>query len=174
VLRTAGKPLSLSTAVRQALAEVDHNKPVANMRTVEDYLDQQVQYVRLYVLLLSIFGAIAAGLAAIGIYGVMSYSVAERTREIGIRMALGADATDVLRLVLLQALLLLSIGLALGLAGSFALTRYLKSALYEVTATDPATYIAVSLLLATVAVMAAMVPTRRAISVNPTVALRHE
>jgi putative ABC transport system permease protein len=174
VLRTAGKPLSLSTAVRQALAEVDHNKPVADMRTVEDYLDQQVQYVRLYVLLLSIFGAIAAGLAAIGIYGVMSYSVAERTREIGIRMALGADATDVLRLVLLQALLLLSIGLALGLAGSFALTRYLKSALYEVTATDPATYIAVSLLLATVAVMAAMVPTRRAISVNPTVALRHE
>jgi len=174
ILRTSGSPLSLTNTVRQAMAEVDPNKPVANIRTVEAYLDQQVQYVRLYVLLLGIFGAIAAGLAAIGIYGVMSYSVAERTREIGIRMALGASAPDVLRLVLLQALLLLSIGLTMGLAGSFALTRYLKSALYEVTATDPATYIAVSVLLAAVAVVASMVPTRRAITVNPTVALRHE
>jgi len=174
ILRTSGSPLSLTNTVRQAMAEVDPNKPVANIRTVEAYLDQQVQYVRLYVLLLGIFGAIAAGLAAIGIYGVMSFSVAERTREIGIRMALGASAPDVLRLVLLKALLLLSIGLTLGLAGSFALTRYLKSALYEVTATDPATYIAVSVLLAGVAIVASMVPTRRAITVNPTVALRHE
>jgi putative ABC transport system permease protein len=174
VMRTSGDPLSLTTSVQRAVAEVDHNKPVASIRTVEDYLDQQVQYVRLYVLLLSIFGAIAAGLAAIGIYGVMSYSVAERTREIGIRMALGASIGDVLRLVVLQALVLLSIGLTLGLAGSFALTRYLKSALYEVTATDPATYISVSLLLAAVAVIACLVPTRRAVSVNPTVALRYE
>jgi putative ABC transport system permease protein len=174
VLRTGGNPLGLTNTVRQAMAEVDHNKPVANIRTVEDYLDQQVQYVRLYVLLLGIFGAIAAGLAAIGIYGVMSYSVAERTREIGIRMALGASAQDVLQLVVLKALLLLSIGLALGLAGSFALTRYLKSALYEVTATDPATYLAVSLLLAAVAIVACLVPTRRAVAVNPTVALRYE
>jgi putative ABC transport system permease protein len=174
VLRTSGNPLSLTTTVRQAVAEVDHNKPVASIRTVEDYLDQQIQYVRLYVLLLSIFGAIAAGLAAIGIYGVMSYSVAERTREIGIRMALGASARDVFQLVVLKALLLLSIGLILGLAGSFALTRYLKSALYEVTATDPATYVGVSLLLAAVALIASLVPTRRAISVNPTVALRYE
>ena len=104
----------------------------------------------------------------------MAYSVAERTREIGIRMALGASAQDVLQLVVLHALLLLSIGLALGLAGSFALTRYLKSALYEVTATDPSTYIAVSLLLAAVALVACLVPTRRAVSVNPTVALRYE
>jgi ABC-type antimicrobial peptide transport system permease subunit len=174
VLRTSGNPMSVVTGLRQALAEVDHNKPVANIRTVEDYLDRQVQYLRLYVLLLGIFGAIAAGLAAIGIYGVMAYSVAERTREIGIRMALGASAQDVLKLVILQALLLLSIGLTLGLAGSFALTRYIKSQLYEVTATDPATYIGVSLLLATVAVVACLVPTRRAVSVNPTVALRYE
>ena len=174
ILRASGNPLSLSTSLRQAVAEVDHNKPVANIRTVEDYLDQQVQYVRLYVMLLSIFGAIAAGLAAIGIYGVMAYAVAERTKEIGIRMALGASIKDVLRLVVLQALLLLAIGLTLGLAGSFALTRYLKSALYEVTATDPATYIGVSLLLTAVAVVACLVPTRRAVSVNPTVALRYE
>jgi putative ABC transport system permease protein len=174
VLRSGGNPVSLVTGLRQALAEVDQNKPVANIRTVEEYLDRQVQYLRLYVLLLGIFGGIAAGLAAIGIYGVMAYSVAERTREIGIRMALGASARDVLKLVILQALLLLSIGLTLGLAGSFALTRYLKSELYEVTATDPATYIGVSVLLASVAVMACLVPTRRAVTVNPTVALRYE
>src|SRR3984885_4755091 len=174
VLRTSGNPLSLATTVRQATAEVDSSRPVAEVRTVEEYLDRQVQYVQLYVLLLGIFGAIAAGLAAIGIYGVMAYAVAERTREIGIRMALGASAGDIFRLVVLHALILLSIGLTLGLVGSFALTRYLKSALYEVTATDPSTFIAVSLLLAGVAVIACLVPTRRAVSVNPTVALRYE
>jgi putative ABC transport system permease protein len=174
ILRTSGNPMGLAASIREAVAEVDHNKPVANIRTVEEYLDRQVQYVRLYVLLLGIFGGVAAGLAAIGIYGVMAYAVAERTREIGIRMALGASARDVLKLVVLQALLLVSIGLALGLSGSFALTRYLKSALYEVTATDPATYLAVSVLLTVVAVAACLVPTRRAVSVNPTVALRYE
>jgi predicted permease len=174
VLRTSGNPLSLATTVRQATAEVDSSRPVAEVRTVEEYLDRQVQYVQLYVLLLGIFGAIAAGLAAIGIYGVMAYAVAERTREIGIRMALGASAGDIFRLVVLHALILMSIGLTLGLAGSFAMTRYLKSALYEVTATDPSTFIAVSLLLAGVAMIACLVPTRRAVSVNPTVALRYE
>src|ERR1700733_15100366 len=174
VLRTSGNPLSLATTVRQATAEVDSSRPVAEVRTVEEYLDRQVQYVQLYVLLLGIFGAIAAGLAAIGIYGVMAYAVAERTREIGIRMALGASAGDVFRLVVLRAAILLLIGLTLGLAGSLALTRYLKSALYEVTATDPSTFIAVSLLLAMVAMLACLIPTRRAVSVNPTVALRYE
>ncbi|HLK48707.1 MAG TPA: ABC transporter permease [Bryobacteraceae bacterium] len=174
ILRTSGNPKGLAASIREAVAEVDHNKPVADIRTVQEYLDQQVQYVRLYVLLLGIFGGVAAGLAAIGIYGVMAYSVAERTREIGIRMALGASAPDVLKLVILQALLLLSIGLALGLSGSLALTRYLKSALYEVTATDPATYIGISMLLILVALLACVVPTRRAVSVNPTVALRYE
>jgi putative ABC transport system permease protein len=174
VMRTQSKPLNMATSVRQAVAEVDHTHPVANLRTVEDYLDQQVRYVRLYVLLLGIFGAIAAVLAAIGIYGVMVYSVAERTREIGIRMALGASAGDVFRLVALRALVLFSAGLALGLAGSVAATRYLASSLYEVTATDPTTYIAVSAMLGAVALLACMVPTRRAVGVNPTVALRYE
>jgi putative ABC transport system permease protein len=174
VLRTRAEPMALAASVRQATAEVDPSRPVANVRTVEQYLDQQVQYVRLYVLLLGIFGAIAAVLAAIGIYGVMAYSVAERTREIGIRMALGASAGDIFRLVVLRAAILLSIGVSLGLLGSLALTRYLKSALYEVTATDPSTFAAVSMLLALVAVLACMIPTRRAVSVNPTVALRYE
>jgi predicted permease len=174
VMRTKGKPLSLVPSVRLAVAEVDHVHPVANVRTVEDYLDQQVRYVRLYVLLLGVFGAIAAVLAAIGIYGVMSYSVAERTREIGIRMALGAKAGDVFRLVALRSLILFAAGLVLGLAGSLALTRYLSSALYEVTATDPVTYAAVSAMLAAVSLIACLVPTRRAVTVNPTVALRYE
>jgi len=174
VMRTQGKPLNLVPSVRLAVAEVDHTHPVANVRTVEDYLDQQVRYVRLYVLLLGIFGAIAAVLAAIGIYGVMAYSVAERTREIGIRMALGAEAGDVFKLVALRSLLLFSAGLVLGLAGSLALTRYLTSALYEVTATDPATYAVVSAMLAGVSLIACLVPTRRAVTVNPTVALRYE
>jgi putative ABC transport system permease protein len=174
ILRTMGKPMAISESVRRAVAGVDPGRPVADMRTVEQYLDRQVQYVHLYVLLLGIFGAIAAVLAAIGIYGVMAYSVAERTREIGIRMALGARADDIFRLVVLQALILLAIGLALGLAGSFALTGYLASALYEVKATDPSTFAVVSLLLAVVAVVACLIPTRRAVSVNPTVALRYE
>jgi ABC-type antimicrobial peptide transport system permease subunit len=144
------------------------------MRTVEEYLDRQVQYVHLYVLLLGIFGIIAAVLAAIGIYGVMAFAVAERTREIGIRMALGASANDVFRLVVLHALILLAIGLTLGLAGSFALTRYLSSALYEVRATDPPTFATVSLLLAIVAMAACLIPTRRAVSVSPSMVLRYE
>jgi putative ABC transport system permease protein len=174
VLRTTGDPLSLIPAVRRAAAEVDPNKPAANLRTVEDYLDRQVQSLRLYILLLGVFGAIAGVLAAIGIYGVMAYSVTERTREIGIRMALGAGAPEVLGLVVRQAAILIGIGLVLGLAASFALTRMVQSALYGVTATDPATFTGVSLLLAMVALLACLFPTRRAVRVDPTVALRYE
>jgi putative ABC transport system permease protein len=174
ILRTSGKPMALAASLRQAVGEVDRTHPVANLRTVEQYLDQQVQYVRLYVLLLGVFGAIAAILAAIGIYGVTAYSVAERTREIGIRIALGASAGVIFRLVVFRAIVLFAIGLVLGLAGSIGLTRYLASALYEVTATDPATFIAVSALLAVVSLLACLVPTRRAVAVNATVALRYE
>jgi putative ABC transport system permease protein len=174
VLRTAGDPTSLISAVRHAVAEVDPNKPPANFRTVEENLDQQVQYLRLYIVLLGIFGGVPAVLAAVGIYGVMSYSVAERTREIGIRMALGAGAPDVLALMSRQALILIAIGLAVGLGGSFALTRVVKSALYGITATDPTTYVAVSFSLAAVALLACFIPTRRAVRVDPTVALRYE
>ncbi|HJT87621.1 MAG TPA: ABC transporter permease [Bryobacteraceae bacterium] len=174
VLRTAGDPLSLVPAVRRAVSEVDRDRPAANFRTVEQYLDQQVQYVRIYVVLLAVFGGIAALLAAIGIYGIMAYSVAERTREIGIRMALGAGTRDVLGLMLRQALLLVLIGVILGLASSFALTRVIRSALFGVTATDPPTYAAVALLLLAVAIAACVIPTRRAVQVDPTEALRYE
>jgi putative ABC transport system permease protein len=174
ILRTAGKPTAIVPAMRRAVADVDPNKPAGNIRMVEEYLDRQVQYLRLYILLLGIFGGIAAVLAAIGIYGVMAYSVAERTREIGIRMALGAGGQAVLALVARQALAVVSIGLVLGLVASLALTRLIKSALVGVTATDPTTYIGISLLLIAVAVFACLIPSRRAISVDPTVALRYE
>jgi putative ABC transport system permease protein len=174
ILRTAAAPLSLTPAVRQAAGEVDRNRPISEVRTVEQTLDQQVQYVRLYVLLLTVFGAVAAILAAIGIYGVMSYNVAQRTHEIGIRMALGATTRDVLRMVLRRALWLIAIGLGLGLAGSLALTRLLSSALWGVTATDPATFAGVAVFLAAVALIACFIPTRQAAGVDPTIALRSE
>jgi putative ABC transport system permease protein len=174
LIRTSGKPQAMITTIRSALAEVEPNRPANNISTVEDYLDQQVQYDRLYIVLLTIFGAIAAVLAAIGIYGVMAVSVAERTREIGIRVALGARSGEVLKLVIGRALVLIGIGLVLGLGGAFALTRLIRQQLYEVTPTDPLTYTVVSLALTLVAVVACIIPTRRAVTVDPTVALRHE
>ena len=174
LLRTAGDPLRLVETVKRAVAEVDPSRPAANFRTIEQNLNQQTQFLRLYILLLGIFGGIAAVLAAIGIYGVMAYSVAERTREIGIRMALGARSGDVVKMMLGHALLMVGIGVTLGLAGSFALTRVIKSALYGVTATDPATYAGISALLLLVAIAACLIPTRRAVAVHPTIALRYE
>ena len=165
--------MQLAETVKRAVAEVDPSRPAANLRTVEQNLSQQTQFLRLYILLLGIFGGIAAVLAAIGIYGVMSYSVAERTREIGIRMALGAGSGDVVKMVLRHALLMVAVGLSLGVAGSFALTRVIKSALYGVTATDPATYVGISVLLLLVAILACLIPARRAVAVHPTVALRY-
>src|SRR5215813_4007797 len=174
VLRTTGDPLKFVETVKRAVAEIDLVRPATNFRTVEQYLSQQTQYLRLYILLLGIFGGIAAVLAAIGIYGMMAYSVAERTREIGIRMALGAATSDVLKMVMRHTCLLVGIGLTIGLAASFALTRLIKSGLYGVTATDPVTYAGISVLLIVVAMVACLVPTLRAVRVDPTIALRYE
>jgi putative ABC transport system permease protein len=154
-LRTPGNPLSLSNAVRAAVAEVDPSKPAGNIRTVEQSLSDQVSTRRVYAMLLSVFGVVA-------------YAVTRRTREIGIRMALGASSGTVFRLVVRQALWLVLLGLVLGLAGSFVLTRYLANQLYGVTATDPATFVSVSLGLVLVAVLASLFPTRRAVTVDPT------
>ena len=144
------------------------------MRTVEQMLREQTSDRRVYMLLLTIFGIIAGALAAVGIYGVMAYTVAQRTREIGIRMALGASAGNVLQLVIRQALPLVGIGMALGLIASFALTRVISGELYGVTPTDPATFTFVSLGLVAVAVIASVIPTLRAVRVDPSSALRHE
>jgi putative ABC transport system permease protein len=174
LVRTSGKPQAMIPAIRSALADVEPNRPANNISTLEENLGQQVQYDRLYIILLTIFGAVAAVLAAIGIYGVMAYSVAERTREIGIRMALGARSGEVLKLVIGRALALIGIGLVLGLGGAFALARLIRHQLYEVTPTDPLTYTLVSLALTLVAVVACIIPTRRAVTVDPTIALRYE
>jgi putative ABC transport system permease protein len=174
ILRTSGNPTGMAAAIRSAVAEVDPSKPAGNIQTVEQNLRDQVGDRRIYMLLLTVFGAIAGLLAAVGIYGVMSYAVTQRTREIGIRMALGATSSSVMTLVVKQALILVFIGLILGIAGAFGLTRFLATELYGVTATDPATFVEVSVGLVMIALLASLIPTRRAVSVDPTVALRHE
>ena len=174
VLRTAGNPMALVPAVKQAVAEVDPTTPIAGASTVEQSLDDSVRHLRLYMLLLGAFGAMATLLAAIGIYGVMAYSVAERTREFGVRMALGARTTDVLAMVLGHATRIVAAGVVIGLMTSVFVSRLLQASLFEVTRTDPATYASVSLLLMLIALIACLIPARRATSVNPIVALRHE
>jgi putative ABC transport system permease protein len=174
VLRTLGDPMQLVPSVKGAVAEVDRNIPVANARTLEQTLDSQIRHLRLYMLLLGVFAATAVVLAATGIYGVMAHSVAERTREIGIRMALGGRRPDILKMVLGQAARMIAFGLLLGLAGALAVTRTIQSVLFEVSATDPATFAAVSLFLLSIATCACLVPTRRAASVNPAVTLKSE
>jgi putative ABC transport system permease protein len=174
VLRTAGDPMSALPAVRSAVEEVDRNQPLIDPRTLDSYLGEQAQYPRYYSILLGLFAAVATGLAAVGIYGVMAYAVEQRTREIGIRMALGAGAWDVLKLIFRQALLVIAGGVAVGIAGATALTRFISSEIWEVRTTDPSTFAGLSALLVAIAIFACVLPTRRAVQVDPTNALRHE
>ena len=174
LIRSSGDPMTLVPAVRQAVSEIDPGRALSDVVSVDDFLGNQLQTKQRYVTMLGVFAFVATLLAAIGIYGVMAYSVAQRTREIGVRMALGASARDIVLSVGRQALVLIAAGLVLGLAGSFALTRLIASQLWGVTATDPATFAGVTLLLVFVALMACFVPARRAARVDPTVALRSE
>jgi putative ABC transport system permease protein len=174
VVRTASTPMSVATAVRNEVWKVDSDLPVSNLKAMEQILRDSIAQPRFSTLLLGIFAALALTLAAVGIYGVMSYSTALRTREIGIRMALGAKQNDVMGMVLRQGLKLASLGIALGLIGAFAMSRVMASLLYGVSTTDPITYIAVSLILASVALLACFLPARRATRVDPMVALRYE
>jgi putative ABC transport system permease protein len=173
-LRTDGDPLRLVGQAREAVRSVDRDQPIANVDTMEQLVEQSVGQRRLSMLLLGLFSAIALLLAAVGIYGVMSYGVAQRSHELGIRMALGAARRDVLGLVLGQGARLAAVGVALGLAGAFGLTRFITSQLYSVSPTDPATFGAVAGALLAAALLATLLPAMRATRVDPVVALREE
>jgi putative ABC transport system permease protein len=173
-LRTRGDPLTLAAAVRQRVLTIDRDQAVARVRTMERVLAESVAQPRFRMRLLSLFGLLALVLATVGIYGVMSYTVTERTREIGVRMALGAQRHDVLRLVLEKGMRLTLAGVAVGLAGAFALARVLQGLLFGTSATDVKTFAWVALGLAAVALLACWLPARRATRVDPAVALRYE
>ena len=174
IVRATSDPASLAAAVRSKVQEVDRNQPVYDVATMEQRFSQAVAPQRFNALVMAIFAGMAVILAGVGVYGVMAYSVTRRTHEIGIRMALGAQRQDVMGLVLRRGAALSLVGITLGLAGALALTRFLSSLLYGVTVRDPMTFVAVSLILTAVALMASYIPARRATKVDPMVALRHE
>lgn len=174
VVRTKGDPWSIAGALRNEVRSIDPELPVSAMRPMTEWLDTSVAQPRYRTILFGLFAALAMILAATGIYGVMSYSVAQRTHEIGIRMALGARRADVLKMVVGQGMLLTLIGVVIGLIGAYGLTRVMETLLFGVTARDPITFVVVAALLTAVAFVACFVPARRATKVDPLVALRYE
>jgi predicted permease len=173
-IRTALPPLTIAGAVRQAVAQIDRTIPVADLRTEQDQIDSSLNTERLFAGLVSAFGGLAALLAAIGLYGVMAYTVARRTAEIGIRVALGASRPSVQWLVLRGSLLMVAVGLLAGFPTALAVTRMVKTALYGVTPADPLSFVAALLLMIVVGAAAAWPPARRAARVDPMIALRYE
>ena len=174
VVRGSNDSVPLESSIRNVVRELDASLPVYNLWSMDELVSKSVVQPRFLALLLATFSGIALFLAAIGIYGVMAYSVQQRTQEIGVRMALGARPFHVLRLVFGQSLVMLLIGTVIGLVGAFALTRLMRTLLFEVTATDPLTYVSVIGLLTVVALLACYIPARRAAKVDPLVALRYE
>lgn len=174
VVRTMTRPETVVGAVRAEVREIDPELPVYNIRTMDQIISNATAQPRFRAVLLSLFSLAALLLAAVGIYSVMAYLVRQRTREIGIRMALGAERSDILKLVVRQGMILTLMGIALGLAAAFALTRLISSLLFGVSATDPLTFVGLSLGLAAVALLASYIPARRAARIDPLLALRYE
>ena len=174
VVRTSVEPLSLASAVRNAVWAVDRDQPVSDIDTMDHIVSEAVARQRFSMLLFAIFAALALVLAAVGIYGVMSYSVTQRTREIGIRMALGAQRTDVLKMTVKEGLKLVGLGLVIGVVMAFVLTRVMASLLFGISATDPVTFLSIGLVLLGVAMLASYIPALRATRVDPMVALRYQ
>jgi putative ABC transport system permease protein len=174
LLRTTLAPASLANDVKAAVWAVDKDQPIYNLKTMDEIIAETKSTPRLTLVLLALFSGLALLLAAVGLYGVMSYLVAQRTHEIGIRLALGAQASDVLKLIVGQGMALALLGVGLGLGAALALTRLMARLLYGVSATDPLTFAVVALLLSLIALLACYVPARRATRIDPLVALRHE
>jgi putative ABC transport system permease protein len=174
VARTTGEPMQVAASVERAIHEIDRDLPVVSIRSMNQLMAISLAARRLTLVLLMSFAALALLLAGIGIYGVVSYSVKQRTRELGIRVALGAQAGDVLKLILAQGLKLALIGVVIGLAAAFALTRWMESLLFGVRPTDPLTFGVVAVVLLCVSLLACWIPARRATKVDPMVALRIE
>jgi putative ABC transport system permease protein len=174
VLRAAGDPSQLAHSAEAAVHRVDPDQAVSDIQTMDTVFSNSVSSPRFQAVLLLVFAGLAVALAMIGVYGVVSYSISQRTNEIGIRVALGARSSDVVRLVLREALSLAAIALLIGLAGALALSRVLQSLLFEVTPTDPLTLTLVTLVVLAVSALAAIVPARRATRIDPIAALRYE
>jgi putative ABC transport system permease protein len=174
VVRTSGEPSAMAGAVREAIKSVDKGVATYNLKTMNDVVSTSAAPRRVPMLLLSSFAGVAMLLAMLGIYGITSYYVTQRTREIGVRMALGAQIADVLKLVLRRAMFLAVIGIAVGVAGSIVVTRYLETLLFGVKPIDVITFVAVAFGLVLVALVASMIPARRATKVDPLTALRYE
>jgi len=174
VIRTRGPAQNIAAAARNVIHALDPQQPIGEVTTMQHLLAKSIARSRFNTVLLAVFAFVALALAAVGTYGVMSYAVTQRTHEFGIRMALGARALDVLKLVLRRGMALALIGVVVGLAAAFALTRLLSSLLFEVKATDAFTFSAVPLSLIAIALLASYIPARRATKVDPLVALRYE
>ena len=174
LVRTTTDPLSVVGGVRQAVLSIDPNQPISNISTLEKIVDESIAQRRLNMLLMGLFGGLAMLLSAVGIYGLLSHAVTQRTQEMGIRMALGAQVSDVLKLVLRQGMVLALMGEAIGLVAAFALTRVIRGLLFGVTPNDATTFVVVAGVLAIVALLACYLPARRATKVDPLVALRYE
>ena len=173
-VRGAGDPAGLIAGVRRKVAELDRDQPLYNVRTLEQALAESLARERFGLLLIVTFAGLALLLAAVGVYGVLAYSVTQRTREISVRLALGASRRDVLRLIAGQGMKFVLAGVGVGLLAAFALTRLMTGLLYGIKATDPLAFIAVSVLLVVVALVACWIPAQRATKIDPMVALRFE
>ena len=173
-IRTDGDPMALVASVKRTIASIDHDQPISDIKTMDQWLDEEVSSRHVQTILLGGFAALALVLACIGIYGVLAYVVTQRTPEIGLRVALGADARSVFLAVAKQGMSLAGIGIALGIAASLVLSSVLQSLLFDVKPTDPVTYLAAALVFALVALLACYIPARRAAKVDPLVALRYE
>ena len=174
VVRTSGDPMALASAARAEVRRIDPDLPIARVRTMDEWIAGSTGPRRFSMVLLGLFSGIALALASIGLYGVMAYSVAQRSQELGIRLALGAESRDLLRSVIKQGMTLAMIGAAIGLVAAFAVTRVLRTMLFDVTPTDPTTFGLIALVLMLVTLFATYVPARRATRVDPVVALRSE